>query len=170
MQVVKSHVLAVEGIDWMIADNGAKHKTNNYELVGQKKGCVVRRGDVLNLAIKCKDRAFDINKDRVSLSFEFGANPSVVKGTKVVTELLQRRDFSLHDTWETLFDRRLGQRIEVMVRIPSNAPVGLWRLSVDTWQEGPTRFTHQRTFRTEEQFYILFNPFVESEQLILFTF
>ena len=38
--------------------------------------------------------------------------------------MYQRRDFSLNDTWEALFDRRLGQRVEVMVRIPSNAPVG----------------------------------------------
>ena len=78
----------------------------------------------------------------------------------------QRRDFSINDSWEALFDRRLGQRVEVMVRIPSTAPVGLWRLSVDTWQDGPTRYSHQRTFRTEEQFYILFNPFVESKQTL----
>ena len=89
-----------------------------------------------------------------------------MSGTKAVTEMYQRRDFSLNDTWEALFDRRLGQRVEVMVRIPSTAPVGLWRLTVDTWQDGPTRYSHQRTFRTEEQFYILFNPFVESK----FTF
>ena len=79
--------------------------------------------------------------------------------------MLQRRDFSVNDNWEALFDRKLGQRIEVMVRIPSTAPIGLWRLSVDTWQDGPTRYSHQRTFRTEEQFYILFNPFAESEYL-----
>ena len=45
-------------------------------------------------------------------------------GSKAVTEMYQRRDFSLNDTWEALFDRRLGQKVEVMVRIPSNAPVG----------------------------------------------
>ena len=50
-----------------------------------------------------------------------------------------------------------------MVRIPSMAPVGIWRLAVDTWQDGPTRYSHQRTFRTEEQFYVLFNPYVESK-------
>ena len=63
-----------------------------------------------SLAIKCKDRAYDLNKDRISLTFEFGQNPSMVKGTKAVTEMLQKRDFSMNDTWETLFDRRLGQR------------------------------------------------------------
>jgi hypothetical protein len=147
----------------MHADNAAKHKTGTYELVGQKKACIIRRGDVFSLAIKCKDRAFDMNKDRITLTFEFGTNPSVVKGTKAVTEMLQKRDFSLGGSWETLFDRRLGHRVEVMVRVPVNIPVGLWRLSVDTWQEGPTRLTHQRTFRTEEQFYILFNPFQESK-------
>ena len=62
------------------------------------------------MAIKCKDRAYDLNKDRISLTFEFGQNPSMVKGTKAVTEMLQKRDFSMNDTWEALFDRRLGQR------------------------------------------------------------
>ena len=131
---MKSHVLAIEGVDWLSHDNGAKHKTNQYELVSQKKACIVRRGDVFNLALRCRDRAFDVNKDRVRLTFEFGTNPSIVKGTKAMTEMLQKRDFSLSDSWETLFDRRLGQRIETMVRIPSNAPVGLWRLVIDTWQ------------------------------------
>ena len=155
-------------MDWLCLDNGAKHKTNQYELVSQKKACIVRRGDIFNLALRCRDRAFDVNKDRISLTFEFGLNPSVFKGTKAVTEMLQKRDFSLSsDNWETLFDRRLGQRIELMVRVPANAPVGLWRLTVDTWQEGPTRYSHQRTFRTEEQLYILFNPFVDSDLVYL---
>ena len=187
--------MAIEGVDWLSHDNGAKHKTNQYELVSQKKACIVRRGDVFNLALRCRDRAFDVNKDRVRLTFEFGTNPSIVKGTKAMTEMLQKRDFSLSDSWETLFDRRLGQRIEIMVRIPSNAPVGLWRLVIDTWQgnitslkpffncsttllsfkgylsilfsDGPTRYSHQRTFRTEEQFYVLFNPFMDSDLVYL---
>ena len=81
--------------------------------------------------------------------------------------MLQKRDFSLTDTWEALFDRRLGQRVEVMIRIPTVAAVGLWRLSIDTWQDGPTRHSHQRTFRTEEQFYVLFNPYAEHDQVYL---
>ena len=56
-------------------------------------------------------------------SFKLSTYP-LLSGSKAVTEMYQRRDFSLNDTWEALFDRRLGQRVEVMVRIPSNAPVG----------------------------------------------
>ena len=59
----------------------------------------------------------------------------------------------------------LEKRVEVMIRIPTWAPVGLWRLSVDTWQDGPTRYSHQRTYKTEDQFYVLFNPFVEHDQV-----
>ena len=54
-----------------------------------------------------------------------------------------------------------------MIRIPTWAPVGLWRISVDTWQDGPTRYSHQRTYKTEDQFYVLFNPFVEHDQVYL---
>ena len=80
ISVLKTHVLAIEGIDWLCHDNGSKHKTSPFELVSQKKACIVRRGDIMNLTLKCRDRAFDLNKDRISLTFEFGINPSVVKG------------------------------------------------------------------------------------------
>ena len=36
-----------------------------------------------------------------------------------------------------------------------------------TSTDGPTRYTHQRTFRTEEQFYVLFNPFMDSDLVYL---
>ena len=55
-------------------------------------------------------------------------------------------------------------KVETKKKLLKNSlPLGLWKLTVDTWQDGPTRYSHQRTFRTEEPFYILFNPFVESE-------
>ena len=54
-----------------------------------------------------------------------------------------------------------------MIRIPTWAPVGPWRISVDTWQDGPTRYSHQSTYKTEDQFYVLFNPFVEHDQVYL---
>ncbi len=40
-----------------------------------------------------------------------------MKGTKAVVEMMQKRDFSLGGAWEALFDRRLGQRVEVMVKV-----------------------------------------------------
>ena len=148
---VKSHVLAIEGVDWLCLDNGAKHKTSQYELVSQKKACIVRRGDIFNLALRCRDRAFDINKDRISLTFEFGNNPSIVKGTKAVTEMLQKRDFSLTDSWETLFDRRLGQRIELMIRVPlqcsgwtlaiNGRHLARWTYSIQSSKNLPNRGT-----------------------------
>ena len=87
---MKTHVLAIDGVDWLSHDNGSKHKTSPYELVAQKKACIVRRGDIMNLTLKCRDRAFDLNKDRISLTFEFGINPSVVKGKhfKITVEIM----------------------------------------------------------------------------------
>ena len=58
----------------------------------------------------------------------------------------------------------MGNRVELLVRIPPNCPVGLWKLSVITWfgekslgQSGAMSQVHH----SEDPFYILFNPFVE---------
>jgi hypothetical protein len=73
----------------------------------------------------------------------------------------------LNPEWEALFDRRVGHRVELLIRIPPNVGVGLWKLSVLTWfgekpfgQNGGMSQIHH----SDDPFYILFNPFVESKK------
>jgi len=65
-------VIQVDAIDWFIRENGAKHHTDSFELVGQQKACIVRRGDVFGLAIIFAQRPFDLNRDRMAICVEFG--------------------------------------------------------------------------------------------------
>jgi len=76
--VVESYVVQIEGVDWMHAENGAKHRTSRYELSETAKACVVRRGQEFTLALvlRAGGRAFDPNRDRVKLVFEFGDYPN----------------------------------------------------------------------------------------------
>ena len=38
-----------------------------------RKGCVVRRGEAFSLGIVGRGRAFDANRDKMKLVFEFGS-------------------------------------------------------------------------------------------------
>lgn len=61
------------------------------------------------------------------------------------------------DVWSVLFDRKSGQRVDAVVKIPVDLPVGLWRLSVTTWYGD--RMFEQKVFHSPDPFYVLFNPF-----------
>ena len=69
---VKTHVIQVDTLDWFPRENGAKHKTDYFELVTLQKACIVRRGEIFGLAIICKNRPYDLNRDRMALMVEFG--------------------------------------------------------------------------------------------------
>ena len=73
---VKTHVVQIEGVDWFARENGAKHHTDKFELVEERRACIVRRGDVFGFAVRCKNRTFDLNRDRLALIFEFGSSNS----------------------------------------------------------------------------------------------
>ena len=69
----KSHILEVESVEWFCRENGSLHSTDKYEMVADRKACVVRRGDNFSLGIVGRNRAFDGNRDKMKLVFEFGS-------------------------------------------------------------------------------------------------
>ena len=103
-----------------------------------------------------------------------GKKPTITKGTRAVVEMKQRRDFSPLRTpssagWEALFDRRIGHRIELLIRIPPHVPVGSWSVTVITWygDKSLSESKHEmETHNAADPFYVLFNPFNESKHYI----
>ena len=103
-----------------------------------------------------------------------GKKPTITKGTRAVVEMKQRRDFSPLRTpssagWEALFDRRIGHRIELLIRIPPHVPVGSWSVTVITWygDKSLSESKHEmETHNAADPFYVLFNPFNESKHCI----
>ncbi len=66
-------------MEWFSRENGASHSTDKYELVADRKACVVRRGDTFLVGIACKNRAFDSNRDKMKLIFEYGTMNVTIK-------------------------------------------------------------------------------------------
>ncbi len=56
-------------------------------------------------------------------------------------------------------------RFELKVGIPVNAPVGLWRISIETWYAD--KWSEKKRFKSKDPVYILFNPFDESDPVHL---
>ena len=62
--------------------------------------------------------------------------------------------------WEAVFERKAAaNRIDINVHLPVTAPVGMWRLTLETWYGG-RRFDRSK-YKSDEAVYILFNPFNE---------
>ena len=45
-------MVQIEGLDWFVRENGAKHHTDKFELVEERRACIVRRGDVFGIAVR----------------------------------------------------------------------------------------------------------------------
>lgn len=107
-----------------------------------------------------------------------GQFPSTVKGTKGIakvepmpTNVRELPSKNLKD-WSAYVDnnRRFNHgskqgRFELKIGIPVNAPVGLWRISIETWYAD--KWSEKKRFKSKDPVYILFNPFDESDPVHL---
>ncbi|CAB4055845.1 TGM1 [Lepeophtheirus salmonis] len=148
----KNHILEIEGIDWKIRENANVHKTTSYDLVNDRTAAVLRRGESFNLGIKFRNtRSFDINNDNVRLYLEFGIRPSLAKGTRVIIDVSTKDTRNtFRDSVEYWFAHFLNtgpksSSVEIVIYIPSDIPVGIWRLSVLTWYGKATEISNNMT-------------------------
>ncbi|RXG50971.1 hypothetical protein Avbf_17269 [Armadillidium vulgare] len=56
------------------------------------------------MAIRLKDRDFDLEVDRLVLNFKFGSRPSVTKGTMAVIPVLTTGFNGSQDDWDCKID------------------------------------------------------------------
>ena len=115
-----------------------------------------------------------------------GSYPSVPKGTKGIVNLeansfdrglrgvspeplLGANAKARHD-WTATYLRSAGSnhkpRFEARVSIPVSAPVGLWRLRIET-RYGDKWSEPKNVFKTQDPFYVLFNPYDEDDPVFL---
>nr|CAD7425375.1 unnamed protein product [Timema monikensis] len=123
-------VLEVDGVRMYPLENAKRHHTERYELIheAENPSVILRRGQEFELLVKFRERGFDPSKDIVRLVFTFGkargnsrpplavsgANPSPVKGTRAVSSVTGRMDYS-KDIQE--WDVRLLKKDQVSVRL-----------------------------------------------------
>ena len=98
----------------------------------------------------------------VSPSF-LGPNPSVTKGTKVVLKVdPSRHEFNALHTWDCLFFKQSGLTSMVQIQISSSAPVGKWKLELQSYSHKDT--SRYKSHHMETPIYILFNPFSQGKE------
>nr|CAD7596482.1 unnamed protein product [Timema genevievae] len=123
-------VLEVDGVRMYPLENAKRHHTERYEMIHAEENpsVILRRGQEFELLVKFRERGFDPSKDIVRLVFTFGkahgnswptlavsgANPSPVKGTRAVSSVTGRMDYS-KDIQE--WDVRLLKKDQVSVRL-----------------------------------------------------
>ncbi|XP_046384638.1 hemocyte protein-glutamine gamma-glutamyltransferase-like [Ischnura elegans] len=200
--------LSVEVTEFYVRQNAASHHTEAYELTsmcpaggetsgqGQQGGSlrgspVLRRGQDFFFAVRF-DRAPEYKTDAIRLIFSFGPNPQSTKGTRAVLPVpLEPRanGGSKKDSWEASVQRKEGKTLILEVRIPSTAPVGIWRCSVECERgmsrfvgggrgagrrrgaegdegesnQGPPPQLARREHRCDVDIYILFNPWCKED-------
>ncbi|CAL4121093.1 unnamed protein product, partial [Meganyctiphanes norvegica] len=103
---VSPNLNKVDRVHWYIRGNAKTHNTMKYDLVHDKKEQkpVMRRGQDFYLALRFRDRDFDIKRDRVVLNFKFGAKPSVHKGTMAVIPIWCDKFTRSKDDWDVRID------------------------------------------------------------------
>ena len=168
---LEGHGVAVEQVFLDAKENAKKHHTEKYELVSEQNVAVLRRSTKFKLAIKTKSKSYLSGRpsrsyrDDIYLIFEFGKDGSLSKGTNVVVPVMNflpktiRNDFS---NWKAYVHSQTGTTLVVEVHISASAPVGIWKLKVESrylpltrtcTPYRPSLFTHP------EPIYILFNPY-----------
>jgi len=165
---VPSDVLKVDTVEMYSRDNAREHRTDRYELVRENApSCVLRRGQPFFMALRMKERGFDTRRDNLRVSFYFGSNPQVTKGTKVVLpfRLTQREFTRAPSSWDVRLHQQDGVIITLQVNIPPTALVGLWRCVIETTTVNPGSRVEE--FRCKDDMYILFNPFCRDDLVYL---
>ncbi|CAL4096191.1 unnamed protein product [Meganyctiphanes norvegica] len=156
----------VDRVHWYCKQNARNHQTLPYDLIHDKRGpqAVLRRGQPFYLAIRFKDRDFDLKKDRVVLNFEFGPKASIQKGTLGVV-LVQNENFThTKDEWDVRIDSAsTGKDLMVHVFVPASVPVGRWSLKIKTGFQDRSVDSNMSEYIDEMEAYILFNPFCKED-------
>ncbi|KAH8352239.1 hypothetical protein KR084_002936, partial [Drosophila pseudotakahashii] len=160
-----SEVLRVLKVDLCLEDNHVEHHTSYFNTAVEKKALIVRRGDPFKLQIHF-NRDYSPSKDATSFIFTVAddTKPSLGNGT---LNLLLPND-SIDDLGEPLewgagIESHEGQMLTVLIKPPSNCPVTVWKLNIETklLGEGSKRFPLLLPI------YVLFNPWCPDDQVYL---
>ncbi|XP_046675640.1 hemocyte protein-glutamine gamma-glutamyltransferase-like [Homalodisca vitripennis] len=159
-----SPILQVQNVSFDREVEGFRHHTSRYEVMQEEGAALVfRRGQPFSFVLHF-NRAFIPEEDYFHLQAEFGHTPLIPKGTKYKLPLSEKSDND--DNWEfsPVNQSNDENEFKVQVKTPSNCQVGLWKFALFTYKRnspGEAKYTFL------QDFYILFNPWNESDQVFL---
>nr|CAD7265055.1 unnamed protein product [Timema shepardi] len=162
-------VLEVDGVRIYPLENAKRHHTERYELIheAQNPSVILRRGQEFELLVKFRERGFDPSKDIVRLIFTFGANPSPVKGTRAVSSVTGRMDYSKDlQEWDVRLLKTDQVSVRLEVRSPPDSPVGEWNFEIETKSKVDRR-SPASLYKFPSKFYLLFNPWAKDDHVYM---
>ncbi|CAL4121087.1 unnamed protein product, partial [Meganyctiphanes norvegica] len=130
---VSMAVNKVDRVHWYFKGNARTHNTIRYDLIHDQKEAkpILRRGQEFYVALRFRDRDFDVKRDRICLHFRFGPKPCVQKGTLAVITVWNDKFTRSKYDWDVRIDSgSRGKDLVMQVFVPASAPVGIWRLDV----------------------------------------
>ncbi|XP_046746548.1 hemocyte protein-glutamine gamma-glutamyltransferase-like [Diprion similis] len=161
--MVVAHVpLTVRAVDLCEKENAEHHRTDRYKLITMDKPTLVlRRGQRFKLILRF-DRPFVEGTDIVRISFSFGADPNVMRGTKGISTVTRKT--SVPDdskVWKMHPIDLKSENITIEIESPANIPVGVWKVKIHTAVSGDEKTTN--TYDSDRDIYFLFNPWVKED-------
>ncbi|KAL1401749.1 hypothetical protein pipiens_006383 [Culex pipiens pipiens] len=172
---LEEEALEVLSVDSCIGENGEAHRTGRFELMnrseidGSPSVLVVRRGQPFKLVVHC-NRSFDEDRDVISLMLAVDPKDedkiSHGHGTVVYLPVESRSESVEEDEhdWRATLDAVEDNVLTVSVTTSALASVSRWQLSIDTKLVDTDQI---KSYGTSVQFYLLFNPWCESDPVYL---
>lgn len=168
---MSSDILLIKSFDLCIEQNGILHHTDRFDLMQKHSEAVsklvVRRGQSFKIRLHL-DRPYSRITDLISFVFTLDGidKPSHGHGTLVGTTL-KSSSFELGDAkeWGSSVDAINGKVLEILIKPAATAPIGEWRLEVDT--QLMSRESGTRSCKYPSTVYVLFNPWCKDDQVYL---
>ncbi|XP_063601850.1 hemocyte protein-glutamine gamma-glutamyltransferase-like [Penaeus indicus] len=153
----------IVSVDFQPMFNAVNHHCELYELVERRTDClVVRRGGLLSMVVKLNQNVALASEQELKFYFSFGSRPNVEKGTQAHLVVTGKPKIEkTHDDWDVRLVKESGKKATIEVQIPTDAPVGVWKVAVEVKRRNQSGERHLRRFDTH--IYILFNPWNEND-------
>nr|AAL78166.1 transglutaminase [Penaeus monodon] len=153
----------IVSVDFQPMYNAVNHHCELYELVDRRTDCVVvRRGGLLSMVVKLNQNVALASAQELKFYFSFGSRPNVEKGTQAHLVVTGKTKIEKpHDDWDIRLVKEAGKKATVEVQIPTDAPVGVWKVAAEVTLRNQAGERHLRRFDTHV--YILFNPWNEND-------
>ncbi|KAJ8303347.1 hypothetical protein KUTeg_019743 [Tegillarca granosa] len=162
-------VLRVSNCNYNILQNTDAHRTDEYDITEANTGrdgpipqLVVRRGQPFDIKLGFT-RPYDRKKDDLKLVFEFGDDPSPIKGT-YVDIILSDKDDPLE--WGAKIKDQSGKTLTVTIMTPPTLYVGKWDFKVEVLEKSETDTCVHR-YNHSQPIYILFNPWCKDDAVYM---
>jgi hypothetical protein len=150
--------LLLASVDCKKEENELAHHTEKYI----NKNVVLRRGQKFKMALTFKEREYMPSKDKVTIEFAIGKNPTAATGTKLRMEV----GSSVQKTkWGALLVESDHQTMSVEVNIPSTCIIGRYQVTVEISSLCQDGVKVNR--KVQPDVFIIFNPFCPDDDVYL---